>query len=107
MWNYRRLQGEWLDDTLPYHVVHRIASYPEARLHLLRYHLPAVRRCEVSLSEDGHSLKDSHPTARPETNEIPINHSTKVKSQDMVEMSWDFTIEIYNLIPKIPNVRSE
>lgn len=23
-------QGEWLDDTLPYHVVHRIASYPDA-----------------------------------------------------------------------------
>ena len=22
--------GEWLDDTLPYHVIHRIASYPEA-----------------------------------------------------------------------------
>ncbi len=22
-------EGEWLDDTLPYHVVHRIASYPE------------------------------------------------------------------------------
>ena len=22
-------QGQWLDDTLPYHVVHRIASYPE------------------------------------------------------------------------------
>ena len=23
-------QGEWLDDVLPYHVVHRIASYPDA-----------------------------------------------------------------------------
>ena len=23
-------QGEWLDDTLPYHVIHRIASLPEA-----------------------------------------------------------------------------
>ena len=23
-------QGYWLDDTLPYHVVHRIASYPDA-----------------------------------------------------------------------------
>lgn len=22
-------EGEWIDDTLPYHVVHRIASYPE------------------------------------------------------------------------------
>jgi len=22
--------GEWLDDTLPYHVIHRIASYPDA-----------------------------------------------------------------------------
>ena len=22
--------GEWIDDTLPYHVIHRIASYPEA-----------------------------------------------------------------------------
>ena len=22
--------GQWLDDTLPYHVVHRIASYPDA-----------------------------------------------------------------------------
>jgi hypothetical protein len=22
-------EGEWLDDTLPYHVVHRIASYPD------------------------------------------------------------------------------
>lgn len=24
----RIFQGEWLDDTLPYHVVHRIGSYP-------------------------------------------------------------------------------
>ena len=23
-------EGEWVDDTLPYHVVHRIASYPQA-----------------------------------------------------------------------------
>ena len=23
-------EGEWLDDALPYHVVHRIASYPDA-----------------------------------------------------------------------------
>jgi hypothetical protein len=23
-------EGEWLDDVLPYHVVHRIASYPDA-----------------------------------------------------------------------------
>lgn len=23
-------EGEWLDDTLPYHVIHRIASYPNA-----------------------------------------------------------------------------
>lgn len=23
-------QGNWLDDTLPYHVIHRIASYPDA-----------------------------------------------------------------------------
>ena len=23
-------EGEWIDDTLPYHVVHRIASYPDA-----------------------------------------------------------------------------
>ena len=23
--------GEWLDDSLPYHVIHRIASYPDAR----------------------------------------------------------------------------
>ena len=23
-------QGSWLDDTLPYHVIHRIASYPDA-----------------------------------------------------------------------------
>lgn len=23
--------GFWLDDTLPYHVIHRIASFPEAR----------------------------------------------------------------------------
>ena len=22
--------GDWIDDTLPYHVIHRIASYPEA-----------------------------------------------------------------------------
>ena len=28
---YARIyEGEWLDDTLPYHVVHRIASYPNA-----------------------------------------------------------------------------
>ena len=72
-------EGEWADDVQPYHVVHRIASFPdahgifssimefcfshdtniridpprqhhhaaqhpEARLHILRYHLPAVRR---------------------------------------------------------------
>jgi RimJ/RimL family protein N-acetyltransferase len=24
-------EGKWIDDTLPYHVVHRIASYPQAR----------------------------------------------------------------------------
>ncbi len=24
-------EGQWLDDTLPYHVVHRIASYPHVR----------------------------------------------------------------------------
>ena len=28
---YARIyEGQWLDDTLPYHVVHRIASYPDA-----------------------------------------------------------------------------
>ena len=28
---YRTIyQGKWLDDALPYHVVHRIASYPDA-----------------------------------------------------------------------------
>ena len=65
--------GEWLDDTQPYHVVHRIASYqhpyrysprqqdyaaqhPEARLHLLRHHLSAVWRRKVGLSKDGQSL---------------------------------------------------
>ena len=27
---YARIyEGKWLDDTMPYHVVHRIASYPE------------------------------------------------------------------------------
>ena len=24
-------EGEWIDDTLPYHVIHRIASYPDHR----------------------------------------------------------------------------
>ena len=26
----RDIDGEWLDDTLPYHVIHRIASFPDA-----------------------------------------------------------------------------
>ena len=28
-------QGQWVDDTMPYHVVHRIASYPEVH-HIFR-----------------------------------------------------------------------
>lgn len=27
---YEYIEGEWLDNELPYHVIHRIASYPEA-----------------------------------------------------------------------------
>ena len=27
---YSKINGEWLDDVKPYHVVHRIASYPDA-----------------------------------------------------------------------------
>lgn len=26
---YEYIEGEWLDNELPYHVIHRIASYPE------------------------------------------------------------------------------
>lgn len=27
--SYNKIDGEWANDTLPYHVVHRIASYPD------------------------------------------------------------------------------
>ena len=43
--------GEWLDDTLPYQVVHRIGSRPEVRLLLLRHHLSCFRRRTARLSE--------------------------------------------------------
>ena len=78
--------GQWLDDTQPYHVVHRIASYadahgifdnimdfcfshdtnihaaqhPEAWLHLLRHHLSAIGRCEAGLSKN--RLKNKTPS---------------------------------------------
>lgn len=46
-------EGEWLDDTLPYHVVHRIASYPDVH-NVLRDLLAFCTAREPNLRIDTH-----------------------------------------------------
>ena len=46
-------EGEWLDDNLPYHVVHRIASYPHVH-HIFRDIM------EFCFSIDGNIRIDTH-----------------------------------------------
>ena len=46
--------GAWLDETLPYHVIHRIASYPEA--HGIFHEI-----IEYAASQDPNLRIDTHP----------------------------------------------
>ncbi len=49
----RIVEGQWLDDTLPYHVVHRIASYPTVH-HIFRDVM------DFCFSVDGNIRIDTH-----------------------------------------------
>ena len=46
-------EGEWLDDELPYHVVHRIASYPDAH-GIFRSIMDFCFSCDANIRIDTH-----------------------------------------------------
>lgn len=58
---YARIyDGDWLDDSLPYHVVHRIASYPDAHgifSSMLEYCFSQASNIRIDTHRDNHIMQ--------------------------------------------------
>ena len=52
--------GEWLDDTLPYHVIHRIASFPEVHgifQNIMEFCFELERNIRIDTHRDNHIMQ--------------------------------------------------